>query len=197
MCLGGFRGRDPVTKCSDQNSVCRHMASLREGGAEACGEGWDVPTRLTSIHSMGSGGDTSFSKGGVCSSYTGITLSLPWEGLRQGTAEDHAPNSWILDSRGKLWISSWSWKAGLALYPLHRAVEGSWEFAKSVNMCFVYLEKAFSHEVLRKYGPLLRAVRPEQVFGSHGTCWTQAGLPFVTNFDQNIYEILGIEKGYR
>lgn len=32
------------------------MASLREGGAEAWGEGWDVATRFTSIHSMGSGG---------------------------------------------------------------------------------------------------------------------------------------------
>lgn len=38
-------------------------------------------------------------------------------------------------------------------------VEGSWEFAKSVNICFVYLEKAFRHGVLRKYGPLLRTVQ--------------------------------------
>lgn len=39
MCLDGFCGRDPVTKSSDPNSVCRHMALLREGGAKACGEG--------------------------------------------------------------------------------------------------------------------------------------------------------------
>ncbi|KAK3537609.1 hypothetical protein QTP70_017005, partial [Hemibagrus guttatus] len=55
------------------------------------------------------------------------------------------------------------------LYTLHRVLEGSWEFAQPVHMCFVDLEKAFERvprdilwEVLCEYGvrgPLLRAVR--------------------------------------
>ena len=53
-------------------------------------------------------------------------------------------------------------------YTLRRVLEGSWEFAQPVHMCFVGLEKAFDlaprgilWEVLREYGvggPLLRAV---------------------------------------
>uniref|UniRef100_A0A8C9TUR8 Reverse transcriptase domain-containing protein n=1 Tax=Scleropages formosus TaxID=113540 RepID=A0A8C9TUR8_SCLFO len=55
------------------------------------------------------------------------------------------------------------------LYTLTRVLEGSWEFAQPVHMCFVGLEKAFDRvprgilwEVLRNYGVqglLLRAVR--------------------------------------
>ncbi|KAI3356429.1 hypothetical protein L3Q82_017643 [Scortum barcoo] len=55
------------------------------------------------------------------------------------------------------------------LYTLHRALEGLWEFAQPVHMCFVDLEKAFDcvpHGILWgllcEYGvrgPLLRAVR--------------------------------------
>ncbi|KAI3361009.1 hypothetical protein L3Q82_012904, partial [Scortum barcoo] len=54
------------------------------------------------------------------------------------------------------------------LYTLHRVLEGLWEFAQPVHMCFVDLEKAFDRVprgilwgVLREYGvrgPLLRAV---------------------------------------
>ncbi|XP_008277301.1 DNA (cytosine-5)-methyltransferase 3B-like [Stegastes partitus] len=55
------------------------------------------------------------------------------------------------------------------LYTLHRVLEGSWEFAQPVHLCFVDLEKVFDcvprgvlWGVLREYGvrgPLLRAVR--------------------------------------
>ncbi|KAI3373216.1 hypothetical protein L3Q82_006378 [Scortum barcoo] len=55
------------------------------------------------------------------------------------------------------------------LYTLRRVLEGLWEFAQPVHMCFVDLEKAFDRVprgilwgVLREYGvrgPLLRAVR--------------------------------------
>ncbi|KAI3375386.1 hypothetical protein L3Q82_021872 [Scortum barcoo] len=78
-------------------------------------------------------------------------------------------------------FSSWSCGTLDQLYTLHRVLEGLWEFAQPVHMCFVDLEKAFDRVprgilwgVLREYGvqgPLLRAVRslyePEQELGSH------------------------------
>ncbi|KAI3351149.1 hypothetical protein L3Q82_005711 [Scortum barcoo] len=67
------------------------------------------------------------------------------------------------------------------LYTLHRVLEGLWEFAQPVHMCFVDLEKAFDcvprgilWGVLHEYGvrgPLLRAVRSlydrSKELGSH------------------------------
>ncbi|KAK3515257.1 hypothetical protein QTP70_013021, partial [Hemibagrus guttatus] len=77
----------------------------------------------------------------VCSNYRGITLlSLPGKVYSR-----------VLERR------------------VRSVLEGSWEFAQPVHMCFVDLEKAFDHvprgilwEVLWEYGvrgPLLRAVR--------------------------------------
>ncbi|KAI3367105.1 hypothetical protein L3Q82_008170 [Scortum barcoo] len=66
-------------------------------------------------------------------------------------------------------FSSWSCGTLDQLYTLHRVLEGLWEFAQPVHMCFVDLEKAFDRVprgilwgVLHEYGvrePLLRAVR--------------------------------------
>ena len=105
----------------------------------------------------------------VCSNYLGITLlSLP-----------EKVYSRVLERRIRPIVEPWiqeeqcGFRPGRGtldqLYTLRRVLEGSWEFAQPVHMCFVDLEKAFDRvprgilwEVLREYGvggPLLRAVR--------------------------------------
>ncbi|KAK3543834.1 hypothetical protein QTP70_030081 [Hemibagrus guttatus] len=105
----------------------------------------------------------------VCSNYRGITLlSLPGKVYSRVLERRVRPlvkpqiqeeQCGFRPSRGTL----------DQLYTLHRLLEGSWEFAQPVHMCFVDLEKAFNRvphgilwEVLWEYGvcgPLLRAVR--------------------------------------
>ncbi|KAK3516029.1 hypothetical protein QTP70_001869 [Hemibagrus guttatus] len=105
----------------------------------------------------------------VCSNYRGITLlSLPGKVYSRVLERRVRPlvvpriqeeQCGFRPSRGKL----------DQLYTLHRVLEGLWEFAQPVHMCFVDLEKAFEcvprgilWEVLWEYGvrgPLLRAVR--------------------------------------
>uniref|UniRef100_A0A672ZD16 Reverse transcriptase domain-containing protein n=1 Tax=Sphaeramia orbicularis TaxID=375764 RepID=A0A672ZD16_9TELE len=105
----------------------------------------------------------------MCSNYRGITLlSLPGKVYSKVLERRIRPivepqiqeeQCGFRPSRGTL----------DQLYTLHRVLEGSWEFAQPVHMCFVDLEKAFNRVprgilwgVLREYGvrgPLLRAVR--------------------------------------
>ncbi|KAI3357062.1 hypothetical protein L3Q82_015445 [Scortum barcoo] len=105
----------------------------------------------------------------VCSNYRGITLlSLPGKVYARVLERRIRPmvtlgfrrnNAVFVPGRGTV----------DQLYTLHRVLEGLWEFAQPVHMCFVDLEKAFDRVprgilwgVLREYGvrgPLLRAVR--------------------------------------
>jgi len=93
-----------------------------------------------------------------------------------------------------MWIPSWPWNSGPALYPL-RVVGGAWEFAHPVYMCFVDLEKSYDRVprgilwgVLREYGvpgPLVCAIRSlyEQSASCVrilSGCWTPPRLSLVT-----------------
>ncbi|KAI3362066.1 hypothetical protein L3Q82_012214 [Scortum barcoo] len=75
------------------------------------------------------------------------TLGLPREGLCQGTGgileRRIRPIVDPQDSGGTMRFSSWLCGTLDQLYTLHRVLEGLWEFAQPVHMCFVDLEKAF------------------------------------------------------
>ncbi|KAK7915621.1 hypothetical protein WMY93_011382 [Mugilogobius chulae] len=105
----------------------------------------------------------------VCSNYRGITLlSLPGKVYSRVLERRLRP---IVEPR--IQEEQCGFRPGRGtldqLYTLHRVLEGSWEFAQPVHMCFVDLDKAFDRVprgvlwgVLREYGvrgPLLRAVR--------------------------------------
>ncbi|KAK0134955.1 Transposon TX1 uncharacterized protein [Merluccius polli] len=105
----------------------------------------------------------------VCSNYRGITLlSLPGK-VYSGVLERRVRR--IVKPR--IQEEQCGFRPGRGtvyqLYTLCRILEGAWEFAQPVHMCFVDLEKAFDRVhrgalwgVLREYGvsdPLIRAVR--------------------------------------
>uniref|UniRef100_A0AAY5JXR8 Reverse transcriptase domain-containing protein n=1 Tax=Esox lucius TaxID=8010 RepID=A0AAY5JXR8_ESOLU len=105
----------------------------------------------------------------VCCNYRGITLlSLPGKVYARVLERRIRP---IVEPR--IQEEQCGFRPGRGtldqLYTLYRVMEGSWEFAQSIHMCFVDLEKAFDcvprgilWSVLREYGflgPLLRAVR--------------------------------------
>ncbi|KAK3513146.1 hypothetical protein QTP70_007479 [Hemibagrus guttatus] len=105
----------------------------------------------------------------VCSNYRGITLlSLPGKVYSRVLERRVQP---LVEPRIQEEQCGFRPSRGTLdqLYTLHRVLEGSWEFAQPVHMCFVDLEKAFDRvpcgilwEVLWEYGvrgPLLRAVR--------------------------------------
>ena len=105
----------------------------------------------------------------VCSNYWGITLlSLPGKVYFRVLERRIQPivKPWIQEEQ----CSFCPGRGTLdQLYTLRRVLEGSWEFAQPVHMCFVDLEKVFDYvpcgilwEVLQEYGvggPPLRAVR--------------------------------------
>ncbi|KAI3360714.1 hypothetical protein L3Q82_012865 [Scortum barcoo] len=96
----------------------------------------------------------------VCSNYRGITLlSLPWEGLRQGTAEESPTDSRTSDSGGTMWFCRPGRGTMDQLFTLGRVLEGAWEFTQPVYMRFCSSGEGLTHRAgaqRHSVGALLR-----------------------------------------
>ncbi|KAI3368412.1 hypothetical protein L3Q82_025369 [Scortum barcoo] len=119
----------------------------------------------------------------VCSNYRGITLlSLPGKVYARVLERRIRPIVDPLIQEEQCGFRPGSWNTLDQLYTLHRVLEGLWEFAQPVHMCFVDLEKAlhstvslvvFCGECSMSMGSGAFAkgcsvsVRPEQELGSH------------------------------
>ncbi|KAI3362744.1 hypothetical protein L3Q82_001808 [Scortum barcoo] len=109
--------------------------------------------------------NTVYSAGGELLTSTGETLS---DGGRNTSRISSIPPTCLPVRKRRLGTLRWTRPSPKSQKSL-RVLEGLWEFAQPVHMCFVDLEKAFDRVprgilwgVLREYGvrgPLLRAVR--------------------------------------
>ncbi|KAL0194436.1 hypothetical protein M9458_012732, partial [Cirrhinus mrigala] len=137
----------------------------------------------------------------VCSNYRGITLlSLPGKVYARVLERRIRPKV-----EPRIQEEQCGFRPGRGtmdqLYTLFRVLEGSWEFAQPVHMCFVNLEKAFDRVprgvlwgVLWEYGvrgPLLRAVRSlVRIAGSKVALCHRQGLEGVWFGDHMISSLL-------
>ncbi|KAK7881169.1 hypothetical protein WMY93_029578 [Mugilogobius chulae] len=115
----------------------------------------------------------------VCSNYRGITLlSLPGKVYSRVLERRLRP---VVEPR--IQEEQCGFRPGRGtldqLYTFHRVLEGSWEFAQPVHMCFVDLEKAFDRVLVVSCGECSESMGSGALCsGQSGPCTTGAGAVF-------------------